>query len=178
MNTGALKDVLKENWHLAVLLAGLLGAGVFLQFREATAPGGAEAASYAEDKEAAATAEPPADATRNRPSPQEQVKATIAEHKAKFEAAPDDKDAPLYLSAMGNLYRYKLNDYDQAIQAYQLLLHDYPEWEGNRNTLIALVACYEHQGNREGVRDTYERMLKFFAPESQEYQYAKAQLAR
>lgn len=176
MNTGTVKDVLRENWYLAVLLVGLLLAGGYLQLRDSGAPQSADAAIEEVYDAAEATSAPVE--TQPRQTPQEQVKATIAEHKAKFDANPDDKDAPVYLSAMGNLYRYKLNDYENAIQAYQLLLHDYPEWEGNRNTLIALAACYEHQGNREGVRDTYERMLKFFAPESQEYQYAKAQLTR
>lgn len=174
MNQGSLKGVLQENWHLAILVVGLVAVGSYLQLRSASAASAVPDALDPETMAASSHVEP----SLERPSPQKEARDVISRHKAQFEADPAGKDAPALLNAMGNLYRYKLGDYANAIQAYQLVLHDYPEYEGIRNTLISLAVCYEHEGNREGVRDVYKQMLKRFPPESQEFQYAKAQLGR
>jgi len=156
------------------VLAGGLGVGVYLQFLNAEAASGA-----ANDSHTAIAAARPAATTATTPgraSVQERAQAVISGHKARLDADPKSKEAPALLNAMGNLYRQKLSDYTSAIQSYELLLHDYPEWEGAHRALLKLADCYERVGDRDGARRTYRRMMERFPAETREHQYAKAQL--
>jgi TolA-binding protein len=169
----ALKEILKDNWHLMALLVGVLAAGVLLQQYKGASAATPNAGTVEAVSKGAADVEAP-----ERPSSQDEARTIIAKHKARFDQNPSDKEAPALLNAMGNLYRRQLVDYPNAIQCYELLLHDYPKCEEARNAIISLADCYRRQGDREGARRTYERMTQFFPPESQEYQYAKAELSR
>ena len=77
---------------------------------------------------------------------------------------------------MGNLYRQKLGDYANAVQCYELLLHDYPESEAARTALIELATCYDRLGDHESVRRVYREMTRRFPSDSEEYLWAKLQL--
>jgi pentatricopeptide repeat protein len=167
------KTVLRDNWHLVALIAGLLVVGFFMKFSGAGAPASSEETA-AQTVHAAALP----DQTPERATPQSRAKEIIAKHKARFDANPSDPDAAPLLNAMGNLYRQKLADYPNAIQCYELLLHDYPNWDGIRTTLLSLADCYTRQGDTEGANRVYQEIMKRYPPDTQEHQYAKAQTER
>lgn len=77
---------------------------------------------------------------------------------------------------MGNLYRQKLGDYENAIHCYERIILDFPESTGRREAFLQLEACYLKQEDRTGLRWVYDKMVEEFPEESQEYKYATQQL--
>ncbi|HOZ48405.1 MAG TPA: tetratricopeptide repeat protein [Candidatus Hydrogenedentes bacterium] len=118
----------------------------------------------------------PAASTPPRQSEAERAAEIIAEHESKVEEAPESEEAPALLCAAGNLYRRKLGDYDEAIRTYEVLLHDYPDWEGILRVYLNLAACYEQVGNDDGATWVYRKMTERFPEGSPEHQYARIQL--
>jgi tetratricopeptide (TPR) repeat protein len=170
-----LKNCLRANWHLLLTLAAIAGVMVAYHLRQA------EQAPVARAASAPAVKAPGGVATESggipgRLTEREKAETIIARHRADVEADPDSADAPAKLNAMGNLYRQKLRDYRNAAQCYELLLHDYPDWEGIRATYIQLASCYEKLEDRTNLRRVYEAMMERFPPDSQEHQYARSQL--
>ena len=111
-------------------------------------------------------------------SPQEKVIEVITSYQEKIDNEPQSEEAPALLSAKGNLYRQKLGDYEKAANAYELLLIDYPNWEGIKAVYPALATCYERLQNMDEADQTYERMMNAFPKDSEEYKYAQAKLNR
>ena len=90
---------------------------------------------------------------------------------------PSLPTVPGYLLAMGNLYRQKLLDYEEAARCYSLLIHDYPDWEGVPHAYVQLATCYERL-NKIQERDwLLEQMMQKLPEDSQEYLYAKTTLS-
>ncbi len=109
-------------------------------------------------------------------SPQKEARAVIARHRKRLAADPESPDAPALLNAMGNLYRQKLNDHNQAIQCYEEILLEYPDWVGIRAVFLNLASSYKALGNTEYVQWTYQRMMEHYPENSQEHRFARKQL--
>lgn len=167
---------LRENWYLAALLVLLLAGAAILHGRS----GGGPASNGAARPDAPpgapqagpAMLEPPPP----RPDDQEQAHAKIGKLQDAYDADPKGVDAPAALNGMANLNRQKLMNYDEAIRLYEVLLLDFPDWEGISRVYPNLATCYERKGDNDGARSVYKRMMEKFPPDSQEYLYAQAQL--
>lgn len=163
--------LVRQNWPLLAALGVLLGGAAVVYMRGDGEAANASAVASAQER-AAITA-----TIVNRPhrkTPQELAVEQIAEHEAKVQADPDDKDAPAYLMAMGNLYRQKLVDYERAAQCYERLLIDHAEWEGVRAVYMQLATCYERLDQTEAAQGVYEKMLDVFPADSKEHEIAYA----
>jgi len=108
-----------------------------------------------------------------RPTPEEEVRATIAGHEEAIEAEPDSEMNPSRLSAAGNLYKQKFRDYEKAAEKYELLLADYPGWEGIAKVYPNLISCYEELGKENEIRRVCDEMMAYFPADSSEYEWAR-----
>jgi len=113
---------------------------------------------------------------RERMTPKEKAESDIAQHRAKIEEAPDSEDAPAYWNAMGNLYAQKLGNYNEAIRCYEIVLSDFPDWPNIRGVYVKLADCYERIGETTKAQRVYRNMMRDFAPDRPEHQYAKQKL--
>jgi tetratricopeptide (TPR) repeat protein len=169
-------QAVKSNW-IAVVLFGVflaLGIGGLVSKGNTPSESGPERRVIDEaGTDAAEVVEP----VSKRADPLEEARKTIEEHQAKLDARPASPDAPAYLWAMGNLYRQKFVDYNEAARCYSLLVHDYPDWEGIAPVYIALVTCYERLGRIDDRKFILEKMMERFPSDSQEYLFAKTELS-
>lgn len=169
---------LRKNWYLVAalaVLAILAVAKLLIGAGEDTPPTPPEAAN------AGPVLQPPQaslDALLETTRPDEKAKALsqIEEYQKKLDREPNAEDNPAYLMAMGNLYRQKLGDYENAIHCYERIILDFPESTGRREAFLQLEACYLKQEDRTGLRWVYDKMVEEFPEESQEYKYATQQL--
>ena len=111
-----------------------------------------------------------------RPEPEEELRTTIAGHQAAIDADPEAEETPGLLNAMANLYLQRLTDYRAAAEAYQRLLIEYPDWEGNYAVFPQLELCYEQLNDGEGLRWLWAQMMDRFPPESELHHYGAQQL--
>lgn len=167
MNKAFLSDMLRRNWYLVAVLVVCAAWPAYKLAGGSTKTDGGETGVIVEP-------EPP---VPTPPSVEERTLATIKEHGEQIEADPDAPDAPARLAAMGNLYLQKLGNYQEAARCYELVLVDYPEWEGVGNVYIQVATCYERLEDRQNARRIYEKMLEHFPPDAQEYAYAQGKLA-
>jgi tetratricopeptide (TPR) repeat protein len=113
-----------------------------------------------------------ATAPRARRTAAQVAEQTIREHRAALEADPRGEDAPAQLSAMGNLYRHKLMNYQEAAQCFEQVIWNFPEWPGKADAFLQLLYCYEKLGDQENHRRVLRQMTESFPADSQEYLYA------
>jgi len=170
-----LGGVLQETWYLLVIMAGFMALAVYLYAKESQdAP---EQRDRAVTQIAPLTVPVlPGGEQSRRISQQERARAVIEQHEQRLEANPESEDAPALLHAMGNLARHKLGEYEQAAQYYEALLEEYPDWKAISKVYPQLATCYERMGDELSAQSVYKRMIKRFPEDSQEYQFARAQL--
>ncbi len=140
---------------------------------------GKESALRVDNAQAEAAASAQATATDDDPfanRDRKQAIETIAQHQQELDADRKGPKAPSLLLAMGNLYSQKLLDDQEAVRCYELLLMDFPDWEGAAQVYPFLASCYKRLGDKEKENSVYKRMMEKFTPDTNEYQYAKEQL--
>jgi len=174
MTEGGLMRFLRENWYLAALIVLLLAGAAVLYTRPESQPVGNAPRPVSPDGPQAAPS--PLEPQPPRPDDQEVARSQIEKLQETYDADPKSADAPAALNGMANLNRQKLLNYGEAIRLYELLLLDFPDWEGISRVYPNLATCYERNGDNDGARSVYKRMMEKFPPESQEYLYAKTQL--
>jgi len=170
-----LTGVLKDTWYLLIIVVACIGLGAHLYTKEKQEP--QESADLPVARIEPATV-PPAIAPEQarRISVQDRARTVIEQHEERFEADADSEDAPALLHAMGNLARHKLGEYEEAAGYYEVILTRYPDWVGIAKVYPQLATCYERMGDGLAAQSVYKRMLKRFPGDSQEYQFARAQL--
>ena len=170
--------VFRETWYLFVILAILLVAGIVSYVRSVNAP------IVLPPVVLTVTPHPipvnnkdqsPVDTMRAAP-PEEETKNMMAENQQKFDTNPKSPDAPAYLCANGNLLVTKLKDYKGAIQLYERILSDYPEYSGMLTVYMGLEESYRQLNDLARLQWIYKRMMEKCDPESAEFQYAKGKL--
>ena len=110
------------------------------------------------------------------PDPAEEARATIEEHRERIENEPDAAERPALLQAMGNLYRHKLLDYENAAWCYEQIILNYPDWAGTSMVYGDLATCYEKMDDPQNAMRIYMEMMRVLPEDSQEYLYAKDKL--
>lgn len=173
-----LTNLTLTDWALGIGAIAAIAVGAVGVFHAGEEP--AEPASAVTPTQGASARAVPED-TRSeplpaRPSKEEKTLAIIAAHRQRVEEEPKSEESPALLSAMGNLYRQKLGDYEEAIQCYLWVLDKYPEWHGILRAYLNLAACYERLEQHDDVEWVYKQMMRKFPKDSQEYLFAKAQL--
>lgn len=113
---------------------------------------------------------------QERETEEEATIRVIQEHRTRIESDLNDPERPALLQAMGNLYRHKLNDYENAAWCFQQIVQNYPEWPGTAMVYGDLATCYELLGDTAGMTRTYMEMMRVLPDYSQEYLYAKEKL--
>jgi len=175
MSADVLKGVLRDTWYLVAALVAVIAVCTYQALRPQTAAVPEAPPVAAQDSVAAAlpgTLQP----SPARPDEKEQTRRTITDYQEQLAANPKAPEAPSWLNAMGNLSRQKLLDYKEAARYYELLLVDYPDWEGSHRVYPQLALCYEKLGDAKAEEWVYKRMMARFPEDSQEYLYAKTQL--
>ncbi len=171
--------LLNENWPLLALFALLMVGGlVGYMFSSGDEDGRENGVAAAEQKPFTERVPHARPANEPRPTPEEKVRETIESHREKIQRNPEAEKSPAYLSAMGNLYMRKLRDYRSAIDCYEILLMDYPDWDLISSVYIHLAECYEKLGDIDHMKDTYHRMMEKFPEDSVEYEFAVSLLGR
>ncbi len=117
----------------------------------------------------------PADfpAPPERLTPQDEARNTIEEYTRQIEAEPDNPDTPARLMAMGNLYKQKLLDFEQAAVQYRELTARFPDYPQVGLAYIELADCLEKLNDWRSAQLVYREMMEHFPPDSQEYLFAQ-----
>lgn len=108
-----------------------------------------------------------------RPTPQDEARKTIARYEQELEAEPDSPDTPARLMALGNLYKQKLLDFEQAAYQYRQVTTRFPDFAQVGLAYIELSDCYERLNDWRAAQMVYREMSERFPPDSQEYLYAQ-----
>ena len=108
--------------------------------------------------------------------PGEEALYIIEEYRERLEGGVEEHERPALLQTMGNMYRHKLLDYENAAWCYQQIILHYPDWDGAPHIYADLATCYERLGDHDNVLRTYMEMMRVLPDDSQEYLYAKEKL--
>jgi tetratricopeptide (TPR) repeat protein len=180
MSDSTVKGALRQNWYLVVVMGICVVAAAY-----GFAVSGGEANGEDVKQPAFGAQAVPMGGSgpdrleqlnRASGSSRDKVMQTIQSHREKVDAEPEAEDAPALLAAMGNLYRQKLRDYEQAALCYEELLSNHRDWEASRRIYLQLATCYERLENWPSAYRVYTEMAATFPEESQEYEYAQAKL--
>lgn len=164
----------RNNWHLLLVFVAVVAAIPIVAMRERTQEAAPETST---GDMALATGETMRIVPLEpRETSRDAAAAIIESHRRQLEANPKSDDAPALLVGMGNLYRQKLSDYEQAAACFERLLDEYPDSINIREAYLQLVICYERLGDEENRRRILRRMMNDFPPESEEYLYAAQEL--
>lgn len=170
-------NFLRNNWHLLVVFLAVVVAIPIVAMRERAEQQRAEqAASVSADGTPVAVSKPRVAPLAARETTRDAALKTIESHRQKLDSDPGSAEAPALLSAMGNLYRQKLSDYEQAADCFERLLSEYPDSTNVRDAYLQLVICYDRLGDVENRRRILRRMMDVYPPDSEPHLYAAQQL--
>ncbi len=175
MSVPDVNSFVRTNWHLLLVFVLVLAAIPVVAMRQSS-----EKASP-QEMQAAATGRASVAALQIKPrDPRETsrdvARKTIASHQQRLAADPQSADAPALLCAMGNLYRQRLSDYEQAANCFERMVRDYPDAPNVREAYLQLVICYERLGDTENRTRILRKMLSDFPSDSEEHLYASREL--
>lgn len=178
MSRSVLLQTARESWYLVVGIAVVLVALAYRFVFPGDAPGEPPPRPAATGAPAATAplvlpAAPPMDTL-----PEARVRDLIAGYEERLANAPDDPDAPAVLMAMGNLYRDRLVDFEQAAIYFEQALAEHPDFASRRDLYIQLADCYERLGRLDMRDAVYRDIMAEFPPDSEEYLYARDQLGQ
>ena len=172
MSEGDLKEGLKNNWYLFLLLVAVIGGAIYLGLGSGESTEIPRAANPPESmtQDAVASGEEPVRSSffKDEVTSKEIARSQIAEYEKKYLDDPRGEEASLYLRRTGNLYYSSLQDWDKAAEAYEELLLNYPDDPKNYEIYPNLAQCYENLNDRSNAISIYRKMLDVF-PEGSQY---------
>lgn len=180
MNVEFLKSFARESWYLLVVVAVALVAAIYGIATQGSEEVLEPVATVKElprgltQDEAQELVKPPPKPPK--PTPKEQTDAVISGHQDTIEAAPESKDAPAYLNAMGNLAMNRLGEYERAAGYFEELLTKYRSFPLTNGVYSKLAKCYTKMGNEALTEDVWRRMMNRYPKGTPEYDFARQQL--
>ena len=182
MSAGSVPGWLKRNWPLPLLVAGVVLAIIAGRWgptvTEAPVPGVSgtqDATQDALEREFERATKLQAERPKADPKTTDE---TLQEHEDALEHDPPPDEAAARLSALGNLYKQKKQDYAKAARYFEEVIQNYPDWPGIKGVYQQLMTCYSRLDDQTNLRILYRKMMDVFPEESNEYQYAKDALAK
>lgn len=182
MNMDTLLTWVKRYWPIPLLMAGVTGAIIIGRWGPAITaepPAGTETIVVDEAQRALQDEFNRAARTQRAGEGAGEERTTdviIAEHVASLEGDLEPDASAARLSALGNLYKQKKQDYQTAARYFEELIQNYPDWPGIRGVYHQLMSCYEQLNDQPSLRLLYRKMVEVFPEDSNEYQYANAAL--
>ena len=174
-----LRNLLQETWYLLVLMVVLLGVGIVSYIRTTQAPSPKPSVMVTpqppQPERVATKDQSPVDTMRVA-TPEEETRNMMAENQQKYDTDPRSPDAPAYLCANGNLLLTRLKDYSGAIDFYERVLTNYPEYRGMLSVYLGLEESYKKLNKPAKLQWLYKQMMEKCDPVSAEHQYAKGKL--
>lgn len=179
MTKDELVEAAKDNWYFLLALVALIPAGIFAA-RAGSPDVEAEnlATQQAVSAALAASAQSGDVASFNRGgrTAADEAMGHIKGYEKEVAENWSSDETPLNLRRIGNLYYTSLRDYDKAVENYELIIYRFPEWDGIDSFYPNLAMAYKRLGNTAMERQTYQRMIKHFPPESNYVEFAQHQL--
>ncbi|NUM54388.1 MAG: tetratricopeptide repeat protein [Candidatus Hydrogenedentes bacterium] len=180
MNREILESVARNNWHLLLVIAVILGAVGYKLISgdgSATAPVASVVRPAAAQGVRTAAQTPRRDlAAEERAKAREATMALIRENEAALATNPEPDKAAAYVNGIGNMYFQRLQDYPAAASHFERAISDYPDAPTHYHTFIQLAMCYERMGDQEKRKATLRRMMESYPADSQQYAYAYSEL--
>lgn len=169
---------LKSNWHLLSLCIGVLAAAFVWAIIEPDTRMNRPVASASTQPDRTGF---PSDASVyanrwKRATKDARVTSAIKTYEWELSNNRASEETPSNLYRLGNLYYSNLQNYEKASLYYETLLKDHPDFPGNATVFPNLAACYKRLGNFALERHTYQKMIEFFPPDSQETLFARQEL--
>jgi len=176
---GAMKKVLRDNWHLFSVLVLMLGAAIFFALRPSHSPE-ADAAMVGAEVGVELSGDDAGEVYSNedrwaQPTKDARFEAGIEKYEHEVQFNRESPETPVNLFKLGNLY-FGLGDYKNASKHHSTLLAEFPRYEGMRYVFRNLVVCYDKLGKTELKRSTLRQMMDYFGPETPEHQFAAMEL--
>lgn len=172
-------NVLADNWYLILAVVVLLVGGIvaaIMSSREGDPPptgviGSVDGVNVVRLSDEQTPGTVPTVGYQDLP-PDERDQKYIEDYQEKLQANPDDEEAAGTMMSLAVVYR-RLHQYDDAAIVLEDLLEKFPDSPNARTAIIQLPEIYQESGDISMARQSYQRMMEKFPPESQEYQWAQ-----
>lgn len=172
-------SALKSNWYFVAALVAMVPAGVMVAMKD-----GAEAAAQSAQRETAsqvAVAESIRESVagvtfKSGETPRDGALKKIAEYESFVAQNWNSDETPVYLRRIANLSYGSVQDYQKAIENYELIIYRFPDWQGINDVYPNLAAAYQKKGQYAMERQTYRRMLEHYPAHSKHVEFAKDKL--
>jgi tetratricopeptide (TPR) repeat protein len=88
------------------------------------------------------------------------AKTALTAYEKFIALAPKDAETSEYLFKSAEIYR-SLRQFDKAIEAYQRIITDFPNYDKTPHSLFLMGFCYENDmGQKDKAKPLYEEFLK------------------
>ena len=173
VNETYVREAIRQNWHLLLAFVAVAVMGVIAAIRQPVETVTVEAVGADQGTATAAELETPfkAGGTRNQ-----DALLSIQAYKQELAKDRQSEEAAKNFRRIGNLYYSQLGDWEQAMEFYEALITQFPNWEGLDTVYPNLAECYRKLGQHEMERQTYKRMMEYYPEETQAYLFAQQQL--
>lgn len=172
-------NILKDNWYLilavVVLLVGGVVAAVMSGGEEEELPTGV-VGSAGDGVDIIRVSD---DDLEDKPTvgyqdltAEERDAKYVEEYTQKLQEDPNGAHAPETMIALATVYRRQGN-FDDAAIVMEDLVEKYPDNPHARTARIQLPEVYQDAGDVSMARASYQRMMEFFPPDTQEHQWAQ-----
>ncbi len=115
-------------------------------------------------------------AAPTRRTPQEEAEEQVRRYREQLAAEPLNENTPVILMAMGNLYRQRLLNYDEAARCYERIIEEFPNAIQISDAYVQLSTCYQRMDAPEKANRLHLKMIERFPEDSVEHQFAREQL--
>lgn len=111
-----------------------------------------------------------------RRTPKEEAEAQVQQYHVQLRDEPVNENTPAILMAMGNLYRQRLLNYEEAARCYERVIEEFPGAMQISDAYVQLSTCYQRMNALEKANRLHLQMLERFPEDAIEHQFARDQL--
>lgn len=175
----ALEQFFRKYWYIIIPAAGLF---VVIAWRISSSDAARDTGGSPErQKERFGLTAVPEEFFRPAPppqrrTPQEEAEDQVRQYREQLDAEPVNENTPVILMAMGNLYRQRLLNYEEAARCYERVIEEFPNAIQISDAYVQLSTCYERMNAPEKANRLHLKMMERFPEDSVEHQFAREQL--